>query len=407
MVNNKIIQYKPISIIIINIIIAIAGIIVKSQHSLLPEILLPIAYGFSIFSAALIISWAAESSEKDISGSFVIAIIALIAVLPEYAIETVLAYTAGQSYKLNNFVYTDRVGYVSANVTGANRLLAGLGWPIIMLINMFKNNHLSNIKNDNKLELLVLGLGAISMIIASTIKFQPIFISFILIIIYLIYLFITSKQESEESEFVGISEYLANLPKPTRITTNISLIIFSAITIFMVSHPFVESLIHIGGTLGIDEYYLIQWLAPLASESPEIIIASLFAIKGKSLESISVILSSQANQMSLLIGSMGAIFSFATSSIISFPLNNPQAIEFLLTAAFAFLQISMILWGKFNMILWGKFKLQMPIFLLIIFFVQLIITDSSIRAYLSIAIFIFALTYLILFLTQNKIKTEK
>ena len=78
-VNNKIIQYKPISIIIINIIIAIAGIIIKSQHNLLPEILLPIVYGFSIFSAALIISWAAESSEKDISGSFVIAIIALIA----------------------------------------------------------------------------------------------------------------------------------------------------------------------------------------------------------------------------------------------------------------------------------------------------------------------------------------
>ena len=67
----------------------------------------------------------------------------------------------------------------------------------------------------------------------------------------------------------------------------------------------------------------------------------------------------------------------------------------------------MILWGKFNLNLWGKFKLQMPIFLLIIFFVQLIITDSSIRAYLSIAIFIFALIYLTLFLTQNKIKTEK
>ena len=393
MVNNKIIQYKPISIITINLIIAIVGIIVKSQHSLLPEILLPILYGFSIFSAALIISWAAESSERDISGSFVIAIIALIAVLPEYAIETVLAYTAGQSYKLNNFVFTNRVGYVSANVTGANRLLAGLGWPLIMLINMLKNNQLLNIKNNNKLELLVLGIGAISMIIASIIKFQPIFISFVLIIIYLIYLFITSKKESTESEFVGISKYLGNLPKLTRITTNILLIIFSAVTIFIVSHPFVESLIHIGGKFGIDEYYLIQWLAPLASESPEIIIASLFAMKGRSLESISIILSSQANQMSLLIGSMGAIFSFATSSIISFPLNNAQGVEFLLTAAFAFLQISMILWGKF--------KLQMPIFFLIIFFVQLIITDASIRSYFSIAIFIFALIYLTLFITKK------
>ena len=399
MVNNKIIQYKPISIITINLIIAIVGIIVKSQHSLLPEIVLPITYGFSIFSAALIISWAAESSEKDISGSFVIAIIALIAVLPEYAIETVLAYTAGQSYKLNNFVFTNRVGYVSANVTGANRLLAGLGWPLIMLINMLKNNQSLNIKNNNKLELLVLGIGAISMIIASIIKFQPIFISFILIIIYLIYLFITSKKESTESEFVGISEYLANLPKLTRITTNILLIIFSAVTIFIVSHPFVESLIHIGGKYGIDEYYLIQWLAPLASESPEIIIASLFAMKGRSLESISIILSSQANQMSLLIGSMGAIFSFATSSLISFPLNDTQGVEFLLTSAFALLQISMILWGKF--------KLQMPVLLLIIFFVQLIITDTSIRAYLSIAIYMFALIYLILFITKNKIQPTK
>ena len=399
MVNNKIIQYKPISIITINLIIAIVGIIVKSQHSLLPEILLPIAYGCSIFSAALIISWAAESSERDISGSFVIAIIALIAVLPEYAIETVLAYTAGQSYKLNNFVFTNRVGYVSANVTGANRLLAGLGWPLIMLINMLKNNQSLNIKNNNKLELLVLGIGAISMIIASVIKFQPIFISFILIIIYLIYLFITSKKESTESEFIGTSEYLANLPKLTRITTNILLIIFSAVTIFIVSHPFVESLIHIGGKFGIDEYYLIQWLAPLASESPEIIIASLFAMKGRSLESISIILSSQANQMSLLIGSMGAIFSFATSSLISFPLNDTQGVEFLLTSAFALLQISMILWGKF--------KLQMPVLLLIIFFVQLIITDTSIRAYLSIAIYMFALIYLILFITKNKIQPIK
>ena len=399
MVNNKIIQYKPISIITINLIIALVGIIVKSQHSLLPEILLPIAYGCSIFSAALIISWAAESSERDISGSFVIAIIALIAVLPEYAIETVLAYTAGQSYKLNNFVFTNRVGYVSANVTGANRLLAGLGWPLIMLINMLKNNQSLNIKNNNKLELLVLGIGAISMIIASVIKFQPIFISFILIIIYLIYLFITSKKESTESEFIGTSEYLANLPKLTRITTNILLIIFSAVTIFIVSHPFVESLIHIGGKFGIDEYYLIQWLAPLASESPEIIIASLFAMKGRSLESISIILSSQANQMSLLIGSMGAIFSFATSSLISFPLNDTQGVEFLLTSAFALLQISMILWGKF--------KLQMPVLLLIIFFVQLIITDTSIRAYLSIAIYMFALIYLILFITKNKIQPIK
>ena len=169
-----------------------------------------------------------------------------------------------------------------------------------------------------------------------------------MIICYIFYLYISSRKESHDSEFVGISKYLSELKKSTRISINLLLIAFSALSIFMVSHPFVESLIHIGEKLGIDEYYLIQWLAPLASESPEILIAGLFAFRNKPLESIAIILSSQANQMSLLIGSMGGIFAFATNKFVSFPINYTQGVEFLLTSAFALLQIAIIARGKFN-----------------------------------------------------------
>jgi cation:H+ antiporter len=190
------------------------------------------------------------------------------------------------------------------------------------------------------------------------------------------YLYISSKKESYESEFVGVSKYLTELNKPTRISINIILIAFSALSIFMVSHPFVESLIHIGEKLGIDEYYLIQWLAPLASESPEILIAGLFALKNKPIEAIAIILSSQANQMSLLIGSMGGIFAFATNKFVSFPINDTQSIEFLLTSGFALIQIAIITKGNFSK--------KIIISLILLFFTQLIFTNSDFKLYLSI-----------------------
>ncbi len=393
------IQYKPILIIFLNVLLAIFGMVTTLFESSFPDMLLPLIYGLAIFGAALLISWGAEASEKDISGAFVIALIALIAVLPEYSIESILAYTAGTSYKNNNFVYTDRVGYVSANVTGANRLLSGLGWPFIMLINLYKKDDQIDILNNNKLELLIIGVGLSCMVLTSILNFQPLLISALLICVYLFYLYISSKKESEEAEFVGISEYITNFRKPTRISINVSLITFSAISIFIVSHPFVESLIHVGEKFGIDEYYLIQWLAPLASESPEILIAGLFAFRNKSIESIAIILSSQANQMSLLIGSMGWIFAFATNKFVSFPVNDTQSIEFLLTAAFALIQIAIIYKSKFNK--------TIIISLMLLFFSQLIFSNSDFKLYLSIFLFCISIPLFISVLLKNNQKKIK
>ena len=391
-------HYNPVSIILFNALLAIFGIITTTFESHLPDLLLQIIYGFAIFGAAILISWGAEASEKDISGAFVIALIALIAVLPEYSIESILAYTAGKSYKNNNFTYTDRVGYVSANVTGANRLLAGLGWPLIMLINLYRNNKQINIIKNNKIELVIIFAGLASMTLTFILDMQPLLLSAILICIYLFYLYVSSKKESEEPEFVGISKYITEFKKPVRITINVSLIVFSAISIFVVSHPFVESLIHVGEKFGIDEYYLIQWLAPLASESPEILIASLFAFRNKSIESIAIILSSQANQMSLLIGSMGWIFALAAGRLDSFPVNDTQAIEFLLTAAFALFQIAIIYKSKFNKTIIIGF--------MILFASQLIFSNSDFKFYLSIFLFLLSIPLFSSSLIANKLKNK-
>ncbi len=58
-------------------------------------------------------------------GALALALLALIAVLPEYAVDLYYAYAAGTR--------PEYAGYAAANMTGANRLLVGVGWALVVL----------------------------------------------------------------------------------------------------------------------------------------------------------------------------------------------------------------------------------------------------------------------------------
>src|SRR5438034_6487733 len=72
----------------------------------------------SILIAAMLIAWAAESAQFFIAQGFALAILAWMQTLPEFAVEAVLAWRR-------------EIPYLFANLTGALRLLTGLGWPMI------------------------------------------------------------------------------------------------------------------------------------------------------------------------------------------------------------------------------------------------------------------------------------
>ena len=64
-----------------------------------PEpILAAILYGMAIVGAAFILSWAAEVIQMDIAAGLALALLALIAILPEYAVDFVLTARAGQEF---------------------------------------------------------------------------------------------------------------------------------------------------------------------------------------------------------------------------------------------------------------------------------------------------------------------
>src|SRR5512140_589365 len=78
----------------------------------------------AILIAALLIAWAAESAQFFIAQGFALAILAWLQTLPEFAVEAVLAWK-------------QQVPLLLAGLTGALRLLTGLGWPMIYAVTAY------------------------------------------------------------------------------------------------------------------------------------------------------------------------------------------------------------------------------------------------------------------------------
>ena len=316
-------------------------------------------YGGGIVCGAFLLSWAAEVAELDISGSLAIALLALIAVLPEYTIEAVLAWDAGASYNPATQVITDEMARAAANVTGANRLLIGLGWSLVILIYWLKRREKLDLRGEMNLEISMLIIATAIMGLIVVFQQVSIILAVVLIGVYLAYLWISSTGESEEPELIGVALVIGSLPVARRRATVVLMFLYAAAVILLAAEPFVHGLIETGVEFGIDEFVLIQWIAPLASESPEIIIAVLFTLRSNPEAGLTTLVSSEVNQLTLLVGSITIVFSISAGEVMSFPLDDRQSIEFLLTAAvsaFAIILIApRVLGARVGLVLLGLF----------------------------------------------------
>jgi cation:H+ antiporter len=81
------------------------------------------------------------------------------------------------------------------------------------------------------------------------------------------------------------------------------------------------------------EFVLVQWVAPLASEAPELLVAGLFAWRLKTDEALTTLVSSKVNQWTLLVGTLPVVFSLASGSLGGLPMDTLPRQEVLLTAA--------------------------------------------------------------------------
>jgi cation:H+ antiporter len=137
----------------------------------------------------------------------------------------------------------------------------------------------------------------------------------------------------EAPHLIGPAARIAMLGTGARRTATIAMFAYAAIGILLAAEPFAESLITIGRGWAIPEYLLIQWVAPLASEAPEFIVAILFVLRGGATEGLGMLLSSKVNQWTLLVGALPLAYSAAMGAPSAMPLNDVQVREMFLTAA--------------------------------------------------------------------------
>jgi len=297
-------------------------------------------YGLGIVGGAFLLAWAAEAAQVDVSASLAIAVLAIITILPEYVVEAVLAWNAGNAFALNPAA--PEVHYVAANVTGANRLLIGFGWSVVVLLYWLKRRQPMVMQHSLGLEITILLLATALTFLFLATRTVPLWLAGILVGLYLWYLFLSSRKGVEEPDLAGPAAAIGALAVLPRRAMVLSLFAYSAFIILVSAEPFVEGLIDLGEAAGIDPFLLIQWLAPLASESPEIVVAVIFALRANPAAAITVLVSAEVSQMTVLIASMPAVFSMALGQAHAFPLDSPQVTEFMFTAALSLLAITLL-----------------------------------------------------------------
>ena len=157
------------------------------------------------------------------------------------------------------------------------------------------------------------------------------------------YLWRVSHSEREEPELHGTAALVGSLPKWGRRTFILITTLVAAAIILVCAEPFAHNLIAAGDSLGVDDYLLVQWLAPIASEAPEFTLAILFAARGKAAVGLAVLVSSKVNQWTALAGSLPIAYVVGGGANASLPMDARQIEEFTLTAAQTLLGVAILL----------------------------------------------------------------
>lgn len=323
--------------------LTLPAFVLKFPTLLAPAPLTALLCGLAILGASFLLTWACDVAQKDIPQALAIALVAFIAVLPEYAVDMYFTWMAGQHPESS---YSH---FAIANMTGANRLLIGLGWSAIAIVYALRWHRTVEMGADKKLDLIFLGLAtlfALSLPFRGALTFYD---GLVFLGLYVVYILIIIRRPPAEEEPVGAAAFLARLPKRRRLAITTCLFLFAGLVILFNAEPFSENLVESGRVLGINEFLLVQWLAPIASEAPEFIIAMMFVTRGNASLALDSLVSSKLNQWTLLVGMIPGVYAISFGAISPpIQLDQHQFSEIFLTAAQSLFALALLVGLRLN-----------------------------------------------------------
>ncbi len=321
----------------------------------------------SILVSSFVVAWGAECAQFYISQGLALALLAWIQVLPEFAVEAVIAW------------HQD-VPLMTANFTGALRLLTGLGWPMIWVVYAFsrrargERGFWQEIRLEQEHAVEVVGLTP-ALLYFSWIVWKGtlgLWDAGILVAIYATYLVILQRIPPKEHEEIAdagaVPRAVMSLPTRRRALAVIGLFVVGGVMLYLTAHPFLMSMIGLATTLGVSQFVFVQWVAPFLSEFPEFVTTSWWArSRGKAGMALMNMASSNINQWTMLAAMIPVVYSMSLGHPAEVPLSEHR-IEVLLT----------LLQGALGVVLLANFNFQAyeALGLLLFWCVQFVVPDS-------------------------------
>ncbi|WP_247731306.1 sodium:calcium antiporter [Halovivax limisalsi] len=303
--------------------------------------------GIAVLGASFLLAWAAETAEADVPRSFAIAVLAVLAVAPEYAVDALYAFEAGAQAGTTRGAEAGNLAI--ANMTGANRILIGLGWSGIALFTLHRARRVADtsvreregwftnavtLHQGISVEIAFLGIATLWAFFVPFMGGIDIVDTIVLVGLYVAYIVVVIRAGAETvDEHVGVPAYLQDFARRFRIPIVIGLFAYSGATILVAVEPFAHGLEDLGVAFGLPEFFMIQWIAPLASESPELIVVAVLVMKSRSTAGFNALISSKLNQWTLLIGTLAIVYSIGYGGYGVLAFDFKQDLEIWITAA--------------------------------------------------------------------------
>jgi cation:H+ antiporter len=245
-------------------------------------------------------------------------------VLPEFVIEI-------------RFAYIQQTELVSANLTGATRLLltGATALPLVVAYLARRRREAAprfQLAGTRRLELGVLLLAsifAIQIVARGTLTVAD---SIILVALYLLYARRVRGTPEEEPAVIGVPAGLLSLPPQFRRPAIAALIVIAGAVVVTIANPFADALLVTGTSFGLDPYFLIQSVVPLATETPEFVIVAVLVANRRPAQGLALFLASSVSQWTLGLGVLPIAY-LAGGGSPSMPLEGREQVELALTIA--------------------------------------------------------------------------
>ena len=299
----------------------------------------------SILGSAFLVAWGAEAAQFLISQGLALAILAWLQTLPEFGVEAVIAWEAGRD--------PERAHLAIANLTGAIRLLLGLGWPMIYVVfatagrrKALGAQHAApllpaiQLEREHAVEIVGLVPPLLYFIVILVKQSLSWVDALVLCALYVAYLWVQLRNPArggEQLEFApAVSRWAVRQPGWRRTAAIAGLFTAGGALLYVSAHPFLESMLALAGLLGVSQFVLVQWVAPFLSEFPEKLSAFYWARRVTHAPmALMNMVSSNINQWTVLAAMIPLVYGYSSlrhhGLWMDFHFDAAQRLEILLT----------------------------------------------------------------------------